>query len=104
MTIIHLKGLITADGQLQVTLPPDLPEGEVEVTLQLTPVEAAPAAEEEAPWTDEEIRAMINPQPKTGAEIVALLKEMGGEGWDHITDSAAWVEELRRKSQERYKW
>jgi hypothetical protein len=59
-------------------------------------------------WTDEEIEAMMeafrHPTPKTGAEIVAMIKEMGTTGWEHIEDSVAWVEEQRRKQSERYKW
>jgi len=59
-TVLHVKGYITEDGQLKVELPPGLQPGEVEVTI------AVPEAEtpwEERPLTDEEIKAMIHPEP-----------------------------------------
>ncbi len=106
MDTIKLKGFITDNGELKVDLPPDLPSGEVEVTIQ--PVEQ-PVAEqeelpwEERPWTEEEIREMLKPNPKTGAEIVALGHT---GGWEHygIKDSVEWIEEQRRKRREQRGW
>lgn len=100
MATLHLKGYITQRGKLEVELPPDLPAGEVEVTLELT---ADDLPWEIRPWTDEEIQAMTLPDPKTGAEIAAMLDDME-PGFQHITDSAAWVEEQRRKNMERSRW
>lgn len=106
MAALKLKATVTADRQLKVDLPTTLqPGSEIEITLEL-PVEEIPW--EQHPWTDHEIQAMMeeyrHPTPKTGAEIVALLQEMGGEGWDQIEDGAAWVEKQRREEQERSQW
>lgn len=52
-------------------------------------------------WTDEEIRAMMKPTPKTGAEIAAMLESgeidttVGREM--EISDVVTWLENLRRQ-------
>lgn len=101
MVALHLKGLITEDGQLKVDLPEGITPGEVDITVELAP-ENVPW--ELRPWTKEELAELMKPDIKTGAEIVAMLQEMGSEGWDHITDGAEWVREQRRKSAENSKW
>ncbi len=95
MLTYHLTGHISKDGELQIRLPEGIPPGEVEVVIT---VPGGPA--EDTAWTDEEIRQMTQVTPKTGAEIAALLDEMEA-GFQHITDSAAWVEEQRRSQRER---
>lgn len=97
MTTIHLSGRITEAGQLEVTLPEGLPPGDVEITIQ---VAAEDQQGDERPWTKEEIREMLTFTPKSGAEILASgvvgsWRDLG------IEDSAAWVEDIRRKIQER---
>jgi hypothetical protein len=101
MTTLHLMGRITENGELEVKLPEGLPPVEVKIDMTL-PVQPEELPWEERPWTEEEIQEMLKSgTPLTGAEIVKLLEEEGG--WEHmgITDGAEWVEELRRKEQER---
>jgi hypothetical protein len=97
MTTLHLRGIITEDGRLEVTLPPGTPPGEarVEVTIE-QPAEARP-------WTDEELRALLEHRPKTSAEI-AQSDVIGS--WSHlgIEHPVAWVEEVRRKEREHRQW
>ncbi len=96
MTILHLTGKITEDGKLVVELPEGLPSGDVELTLKVSEEEDP----ENRPWTEEELREAFVFTPKSGAEIIAAGLTGGWE--DHgITDSAAWVEEVRRKQEER---
>lgn len=101
MAIFHLKGRITPHGQLEVDLPDGLPPGEIEITIEMSE-EQLPW--ELRPWTDQEIEELMTElsqaHPKTGAEIVAHLDEMGSTGWEHIEDGAAWVADQRRKHQE----
>jgi hypothetical protein len=53
------------------------------------------------PWTVEEVRAMIKPEPKTGAEIAAMIESgqidtrVGAEL--EISDVVTWLEDLRRQ-------
>lgn len=99
MAALRLKAVVTADRQLKLDLPEDLPVGaEVEITLERSPA-----------WTDEEIAALMAEletiQPQSGAEIVAWLQSLeGGTGWEHIEDGGEWVEKQRRKSRERSQW
>ena len=104
MVTLHLTGRITEQGELEVKLPEGLPPVEVEVTVKVPPEKKT---EEDRPWMEEEIQEMLKPRPPlSGAEIVKRLEEEGG--WEHmgITDSAAFVDELRRKERERrnIKW
>ncbi len=95
MSTYYLTGRVSKNGKLQVRLPEGIPPGEVEVVITVPgdPVE-------DAIWTDEEIGQMMQVTPKTGAEIAALLDEMEA-GYQHITDSAAWVEQQRSSQRER---
>jgi len=90
MAEVHLRGEITSDGQLKVELPPGLPVGEVEITLEFA----------EDWWADEdflrELMEAIRPQPATGAEIAAML-QAEDEWWPDVGDGAEWVAEQRRK-------
>lgn len=52
-------------------------------------------------WTPEEIDKALKVEPMTGAEIVEAGL-LGGWEDEGITDSAAWVEEQRRKRRERF--
>ena len=61
-----------------------------------------PSVDEVPPtWTDEEIRVMMRPNPKTGAEIAAMLESgeidtsVGAEL--EIADVVTWLEDLRRR-------
>ena len=105
MTLIQLTGKINNRGQLELELPEGLPSGKVHVTLEITPA-VDDLTWEERPWTDEELEALLKVEPKTGMEIAAEIQAgMLGDGWSHIKVSGAeWVEEQRRKWQERSKW
>lgn len=98
MVTLHLTGKISTDGELQITLPPGVPPGEVEVTITVP----SPIQDNET-WTDEEIQQMMQIAPKTGAEIAAMLDDMEA-GYQHIRDSVAWVEVQRRKYVAQNKW
>lgn len=52
------------------------------------------------PWTDEEIRALMKPEPKTGAEIVALLQQVDLSSWQEqdIPDVVEWLQNRREQS------
>jgi len=98
MTIIQLTGHITEDGKLEVELPSGLPPGEVEVTLRVETQAKTETIDEDddTPLTDEEIAELLIPKP-----VPAHLIKTGG--WEHmgIEDSVEWVNELRRKEEER---
>lgn len=87
---LHLKVIVTEDRQLKIDLPDEVPVGEHEILFQI-----AMPTEVDDPITKEEMQSYLT--PATGVEIVTMLKEMGTTGWEHITDSVAWVEELREK-------
>jgi len=93
MAVIHLNGRITEGGELKLDLPSGLPPGEARITIEI-PI--APG------WTSEELDRVLKVQPMTGAEIVASGL-LGGWEDEGIADSAAWVEEQRRKRRERLK-
>ncbi len=91
MAVIHLNGRITESGELKLDLPSGLPPGEARITIEIPIVPS---------WTAEEITKALKVEPMTGAEIVASGL-VGGWEDEGITDSAAWMEEQRRKRRER---
>ncbi len=95
MTTIHVTGTITEDGELKAKLPISLPPGEIQFTIEIPDLDET--------WTREELDEALTFHPATGAEIVAsgVVGAWADEG---IADSAAWVEDLRRKQQDRLKW
>lgn len=101
METIRLKGYVSKDGELHVQLPSGIPEGQIDVVLEIDRLEDESASE--PAWTEAEIAEMIRPDPKTGAEIVALGHT---GGWEHlgITDSLTWVEAQRRKRRAKRGW
>ncbi len=99
MATIHLTGRITDAGKLEIDLPEGLPSGEVEVTIQIAPTSSSDDWENQ-PWTEEEIREFLTFEPKSAAEI-AESEAFGAWADLGITDSVAWIEELRRKEWER---
>ena len=100
MTTIELNGRINQAGKLEVDLPDGLPEGDVKVTIE---VPAGAEADGEIPWdqrswTEQEIQEALTFHPaQSAAEIIAALDDTSG-WWEQqgITDSVAWLEELRR--------
>ena len=98
---VTIKGYVR-DGKIEADLPDDVIEGEIELKV---PVERDRVSIEEPHplWTDEELAELINPNPKTGAEIVAS-GHTGGWEQKGITNSVAWVNELRRQRREKRGW
>jgi hypothetical protein len=86
---VTVKGYIK-DGELRIDLPENVVDGEVEIVLPITQ-----AAQEDDISPEE----LLKFEGKTLGEI-----ETGGWEGMGITDSAAWVEENRRKAEGRYKW
>jgi len=100
---ITVKGYIR-NGELIVDLPENVSDGEVEVTIPVSDGDhLSLSQEEEQPLSDEEIDKLMQPEPKTGAEIIAAGHT---GGWEHkgITDSVEWIKERRRKRREKRGW
>jgi hypothetical protein len=103
MTTLKLRGRITELGKLEV----DLPETGLKVGDELKVIVEIPEKVdeeipwEERPWTKEELRELMTPDPKTGAEIVAMIKsgELDTSEWVamNITDSVEWIEQMREQ-------
>ena len=96
MTTLELHGRITQEGHLQIDLPTGLPAGDVTVRIDL-PNDATDW--EDQPWTEEELQQLLTPEPKTGAEIAAMLAQMPPIEFvdPEITDPVEWVQTQRRK-------
>jgi hypothetical protein len=97
---ITVKGYIK-NGELHVNLPKNVADGEIQIEL---PVETDKHTfTDDQPLTDEEIDALMKPDPKQGSEIV---KNPAIGSWAHkgITDSVKWVAEQRRKRREKRGW
>jgi len=92
---ITIKGFIK-NGELNVDLPENVMDGEIEVKL---PVIGAEIPWEDQPWTEEELAEFMVFEPIPAYEI-----ETGG--WEHlgITDSVEWLNEQKRKRREQHKW
>lgn len=105
MTLIQLTGRITAHGKLEVELPVGLPQGEVQVTVELA-TESTPTSWNGQTWSAYELEQLLIPEPKTGIEIARELKAgLLGDGWSHIKVSGAeWVEDQRRRDRARNAW
>jgi hypothetical protein len=102
MTTFELQGRITENGNLEIQLPAGLPAGEVTVRID---VPDSASDWENQLWTEEELHELMAPEPKTGAEIAAMLEKMEPiELVDpEITDPSEWVEAQRRKEGSRLK-
>src|SRR5688572_9903264 len=62
---------------------------------------------EQQPWTEEEIRELMTPHPKTGAEIAAWIDENLPDNlnWDGITNDGEVAEHVREmRRQKRHDW
>jgi hypothetical protein len=88
MTTIHIKGVLTQDGKIELELPEGWQPGEVSVEINVEPA-----------FTDEELDELLQSNPKPANPIVT-------GGWEDldIRDSVAFVEEMRRKRRERNQW
>lgn len=54
---------------------------------------------QEHPWTEAEIRQLLKPDPKPGAEIVALLEQLDLREWQEmdIPDVVEWLKKQRHE-------
>lgn len=95
MLTLHIKGQVTADGQLVFELPDNLPPGDVDITIDIPDVDEQ--------FTPSEVRDLLTFIPTSGADVVAA--GLVG-GWEHknITDPVVWVDEQRRKQREQREW
>lgn len=92
--VIHLNGRITESGELECDLPEGLPSGDARITIEIG---------DESGWTPKDLDEALRTVPMTGRQLVesGLLGGWEGEG---IEDSAAWVEEQRRRRREQRGW
>ena len=86
MTTLELDGYLTEDGELKLEQPIDLPAGKVKVTVEST---GNDEATHKAPKPVMTLGDFLN------SGLVGTWKDYG------ITDSAAWVNELRRNEEEK---
>ncbi len=97
---IAVKGYIK-DGELHVELPNNVIDGEIEVKIPV--VDDLDDSTYAPPLTDEEIDALMKPNPKTGAEI-AKNPAIGSWANKGITNSVEWVAEQRHKRRDKTGW
>jgi len=85
---VTVKGQLTEDGQVKIDLPEGWQPGEITVELSL-----------EREWSNEELDELLRSEPVPASQIKT-------GGWEHlgIEDSVEYVEELRRKRQEKTQW
>lgn len=100
MTTLELPGRITETGNLEVQLPAGLPPGDVTVHIDLP---GAPSDWEQQPWTEQELTDLMQLDPKTGAEIAAMLADMPPVDFvdPQIGDPVEWLQAQRRKKEDR---
>lgn len=103
--MIIIDAEIGEDGRLNLQLPPDAPHGQVRITIEkVAPQQPSELTPEEEAALDAELEALLkDPKTFTGlgqtAEEIAQSPEIGA--WSHrtdITDSAEFVEKMRRNS------
>jgi hypothetical protein len=106
--IVIVDGKIDENGQLIIQLPPDAPQGDVEVTIKKRMTYSTPklTAEEEAALDTEFEALMSDPQTFTGLGLTMgeIIKSPAIGIWkdrEETQDSVAWVAEMRRKKRER---
>lgn len=100
---ITLQATIAEDGTLIIELPDEVAQNNITLVKVSNGNASDTIADDETAWTDEEIAEMLQPDPKTGAEI-AKNPAIGAWADMGIEDSVAWVEEQRRKRRMRYQW
>jgi len=104
--MIELTAKVGKGGLVTLQLPPEFEGHEVRITVESirrTEPSTDEIPWEDQPWTKEEIQELLKFEGKSGAEI-AKSDAIGG--WAHmgITDSVAFVEELRRREAKRREW
>jgi len=102
--MVIVDGTIDENGQLIVQLPPDAPQGDVEVIIKRrVPYTEPELTPEEEATLDAELEALMN-DPTTftglGLPMSEILKSPAIGIWkdrDDTRDSVAWVADMRRK-------
>jgi hypothetical protein len=96
---VTIRGYIK-DGELQVELPENVTDGEVELRVaveeSLTQKLPSEFTDEVQSMTDEELEGLLKFEGRTLGEIIES-EYIGSWADMGITDSAAWIEEQRRK-------
>jgi hypothetical protein len=105
--VLILDGRIDEQGRLIVDIPPDAPQGEVEVIIKkrIPHVEPELTPEEEAALKAE-LEELLKPENLRGKGLTAgeIIKSPAIGIWkdrEETQDSVAWVSETRRKRRER---
>lgn len=98
MTTIELKGVITAQGTLEVDLPSGVPSGEVTVRIDLP---ASTTDSIKPTWTPEELRELLSMKPLPREEFLAWLDaNPPEEPWGDLApneDVGEYIHRLRRQ-------
>lgn len=88
---------VDEDGDVKLDIPSGvkIAPGDYKAELKAAPF----SPEEDAPWTEEELKAALESHPVPANQMIS-------GGWEHlgIEDSAVWVEELRRREEEKSAW
>ncbi len=93
---LSVQDRVTLMEQLVISFKNDLP-------VSASQVQSVSSDWEHQPWTDDELRVLMMPNLKTGAEIAAMLEMMEPiELIDpEITDPVDWLKAQRRKQDKR---
>ena len=96
MALARIKGYITETGEIRVELPDNWQPGEIEIVIPVAAENHETHATADETIADVEFEEPLQFQGKPLGEIVT-------GGWEHlgIEDPVEWVEEMRRKEQER---
>jgi len=95
--LIELTATVSENDEITLHLPSELRGQTVNVRIQPSLVNEQ--VMDERPWTEVEIKALLDFHPVPAEAIVT-------GGWEDmgITDSQDWVEEQRRSEQEQRGW
>jgi hypothetical protein len=97
MTSIRVIGQVTEEGELQFTLPEDIPAGEVEIIIRWQETETS--EDVPPPFTDEELAELLKPEPPTPGHLI----ETGVWQDSGIEDSVEWVQQQRELRARKFK-
>jgi hypothetical protein len=98
--------IVGEDGKLVLQLPPDAPHGRIRITIEaVTPEEDSTLTPEQEAALDAEIEALLSDESLRGlgqtAEEIARAPEIGiWKDRADMTDSVAYIADLRRKNAE----
>ncbi len=102
MVALRVRANVDQNGKVIVQLPAGYAGKEVELNIEVE----RPAQEN---WSDDELREFLEEldqihPAESGADIVNWLKTQPSWAGEPLSDGAEWVEEQRRKRQERSQW